>query len=115
MSALNPSGWQPNMGGAQGASGELVTSSGDRGLTFEEPLSFEIGAIDKCGVDLDEPDGELAAALGKFLRKSAPDLPGLTEPETVRHYSRLSPAELRHRPRPVPAWLVYDEAQSAAQ
>jgi glycine dehydrogenase subunit 2 len=31
-----------------------------------------------------------APALGKFLRKAAPALPGLTEPEVVRHYTRLS-------------------------
>ncbi|MBM3596202.1 MAG: glycine dehydrogenase subunit 2 [Alphaproteobacteria bacterium] len=90
MSALNPSGWQPNIGDADAPDRAFMTSSGDRGLIFEEPLSFEIGAVDKCGVDLDEPGVEPMAALGPFLRQAAPDLPGLTEPEVVRHYSRLS-------------------------
>jgi glycine dehydrogenase subunit 2 len=90
MSALNPAGWQPSIGDSAAPGQDFVTSSGDRGLMFEEPLSFEIGAVDKCGVDLDEPGVEPVAALGPFLRKAAPDLPGLTEPEVVRHYSRLS-------------------------
>jgi glycine dehydrogenase subunit 2 len=90
MSAVNPSGWQPSMGVASDRADDVVTSSGDRGLLLEEPLSFEIGSAGKCGVDLDEPDAAPADALKPFLRKSAPDLPGLTEPETVRHYSRLS-------------------------
>jgi glycine dehydrogenase subunit 2 len=90
MNAPNPSGWQPSMGEADADSPGMLTVSGDRGLHFEEPLSFEIGSADKIGVDL--PDAGLApvAALAPFLRKAAPDLPGLTEPETVRHYTRLS-------------------------
>ncbi len=75
MSALNPAGWQPSMGDAQNPVADLVTSSGDRGLMLEEPLSFEIGAVDKCGVDMDEPGLAPVASLGAFLRKSAPDLP----------------------------------------
>jgi glycine dehydrogenase subunit 2 len=57
---------------------------------LEEPLSFELGAEGKCGVDLERPDRAPSPALAKFQRKAAPDLPGLTEPETVRHYTRLS-------------------------
>ena len=56
MSAVNPSGWQPSMGAASDHADDVVTSSGDRGLLLEEPLSFEIGSAGKCGVDLDEPD-----------------------------------------------------------
>ncbi|MCB2049537.1 MAG: aminomethyl-transferring glycine dehydrogenase subunit GcvPB [Novosphingobium sp.] len=90
MSAPNPSGWQPTMGDADYADEGFVTASGDRGLLLEEALSFEIGSAEKCGVDLIEPEHEPADALAPFLRKHAPDLPGLTEPEAVRHYSRLS-------------------------
>lgn len=90
MNAQNPSGWRPSMGAA-GAGGDAdVTSSGDRGLMLEEPLSFEIGSPEKCGVDLDEPDAAPLASLASHLRAEAPDLPGLTEPEAVRHYTRLS-------------------------
>jgi glycine dehydrogenase subunit 2 len=34
--------------------------------------------------------GEPMPGLDKFLRAAPPELPGLTEPETVRHYTRLS-------------------------
>ena len=91
MSALNPAGWQPSMGNADDSAREWPqTDSGDRGLMLEEPLSFEIGSGEKCGVDIDEPDRQPIAGLAPFLRRQAPDLPGLSEPETVRHYSRLS-------------------------
>jgi len=92
MTAPNASGWQPSMGKAGPDAGDSgrMTDSGDRGLMLEEPLSFDIGDAGKCGVDLEEPEGKPAPGLARFLRKRAPELPGLTEPETVRHYSRLS-------------------------
>jgi len=88
MSAANAAGWRPTMGEAGGADPRFTTASGDYALMLEEPLSFEIGRSDKFGVDLDEP--ATAPLAGLPLRKAAPDLPGLTEPETVRHYTRLS-------------------------
>jgi len=89
MNAHNPSGWKPSMG-EKGEAG-AATASGDRGLMLEEPLIFELGAPGKCGVDFDEaPGDDVLPALGKHLRKQAVPLPGLTEPETVRHYTRLS-------------------------
>ncbi|MCK9544117.1 MAG: aminomethyl-transferring glycine dehydrogenase subunit GcvPB, partial [Novosphingobium sp.] len=66
------------------------TVSGDRGLMLEEALIFELGDSAKCGVDFDDADMPAQDGLSHFLRQSAPDLPGLTEPETVRHYTRLS-------------------------
>jgi glycine dehydrogenase subunit 2 len=89
MNAVNASGWRPSMGEA-GQAGVPATSSGDYGLMLEEPLSFELGADGKCGVDIEDADRAPMGGLSKFLRKQAPDLPGLTEPETVRHYTRLS-------------------------
>jgi len=89
MNAPNTAGWRPEMGPA-GTSEDRATASGDRGLTLEEPLIFELSAGGSCGVDLDEPDTPPLASLSRFLRKSPPALPGLTEPETVRHYTRLS-------------------------
>ena len=93
MNAVNPSGWRPEPGAA--TSGEpSPTASGDRGLALEEPLIFELGARGdfgaKCGVDFDEADVAPSPSLARFLRKAPPALPGLTEPETVRHYTRLS-------------------------
>ncbi len=58
-------------------------------LLPNEPLLFEIGDREHSGVDLPEVsiDGSF---LGGFERKSEIDLAGLTEPETLRHYVRLS-------------------------
>ncbi len=89
MNALNPGGWRPDKGGAGDAS-IATTASGDRGLMLEEPLIFELGQRGKCGVDLEDVSQEPLPSLDRFLRRAAPDLPGLTEPETVRHYTRLS-------------------------
>ena len=92
MTALNPAGWRPEMGPAQhpGAEADTVgTVTGNRGLQLEEPLLFEIGALDRTGVDF-EACGEPNPLLAPFLRKSPVQLPGLSEPEAVRHYTRLS-------------------------
>jgi glycine dehydrogenase subunit 2 len=60
-----------------------------RGLLQDEPLIFELGGWEKTGVDL--PDAELDASDLAGLTRSEPiGLPGLTEPETLRHYVRLS-------------------------
>ena len=68
---------------------ELATISGDRGLDHEEKLIFELGRPDVTGVDL--PRVEVSdACLGGFRRKGIIGLPGLSEPEVVRHYVRLS-------------------------
>lgn len=65
------------------------TFTANRGLQIEEPLLFEIGRHDVSGVDL--PDqAETASKLGDHARRTAIDLPGLSEPEAVRHYVRLS-------------------------
>jgi glycine dehydrogenase subunit 2 len=88
MTATNTAGWRPTMGSHDLDTHKLTTNSGDYALMLEEALSFELGDSGKCGVDMDEPaQGPLA---GLRLRAEAPDLPGLTEPETVRHYTRLS-------------------------
>jgi glycine dehydrogenase subunit 2 len=64
------------------------TISGDRGLDHEEGLIFEIGRTDVTGVDL--PDVALGNDRLGGLRRQSIGLPGLSEPETMRHYVRLS-------------------------
>ncbi|WP_374624847.1 aminomethyl-transferring glycine dehydrogenase subunit GcvPB [Devosia sp.] len=54
-----------------------------------EPLLFEIGDTEHSGVDLPEVEID-AGFLGGFERHSPIDLAGLTEPEALRHYVRLS-------------------------
>ena len=64
------------------------TFTGNRALRIEEALIFEFGRTGVTGVDLDEP-AEFAPRLGGLERKAI-GLPGLAEPEAVRHYVRLS-------------------------
>jgi glycine dehydrogenase subunit 2 len=85
---VNPSGWRPTAPTNGNESGpETVT--GNRALQLEEPLLFERGRLDQTGVDLPEPNHS-AARLGGLERNRDIGLPGLSEPETVRHYTRLS-------------------------
>src|SRR5204863_8201779 len=63
--------------------------SGGRGLLQDEPLIFELAGRDKTGVDLPTADLD-GSDLGDLLRAEPIGLPGLSEPETMRHYVRLS-------------------------
>jgi len=67
----------------------LDTISGSRGLLQAEGLIFEIGTQDTTGVDLPTPKNR-TGRLGGVARKQPTGLPGLSEPQTVRHYMRLS-------------------------
>jgi len=87
MTALNRAGWRPEMNVAGGAD-DNVTFTGNRALMLEEPLIFEIGGSETTGVDFDE--AAPAADLGSLARTAPIGLPGLSESETVRHYTRLS-------------------------
>ncbi len=87
MTALNRAGWRPEMNAAGGAD-DNVTFTGNRALMLEEPLIFEIGSTETTGVDFDEQAS--AADLGSLMRSDPIGLPGLSESETVRHYTRLS-------------------------
>jgi glycine dehydrogenase subunit 2 len=117
----NPSGWRPTTPANEQV--EAATVTGNRALMLEEPLIFEIGSIDRTGVDFDqilpgtgrgtraaggggvvqasEPPPSVAAAtatspsrggsrLAGLERNRDIGLPGLSEPEMVRHYTRLS-------------------------
>jgi glycine dehydrogenase subunit 2 len=62
---------------------------GHRGLRLEEALIFEQGAEGRSGVDLPAPEGK-PQRLGGLARQGAIGLPGLSEPQVVRHFTRLS-------------------------
>jgi glycine dehydrogenase subunit 2 len=66
------------------------TASGHDGLDHEEPLIFELDAPGRCGVDWPEPPADAAARVGTLARTAPIGLPGLSEPQVVRHYVRLS-------------------------
>lgn len=65
------------------------TSTENRALELKEPLLFEIGSSEKIGVDLEEIEN-FNFALGGMERNEAIGLVGLSEPETMRHFTRLS-------------------------
>jgi glycine dehydrogenase subunit 2 len=67
-----------------------ATFSGNRGLQIEEALIFEQDAPGRCGVDLPEPPPSVNARLGGLERQGRIGLPGLSEPQVVRHFTRLS-------------------------
>jgi glycine cleavage system P protein (glycine dehydrogenase) subunit 2 len=84
---MNRQGRPTQAGETEAAGGE--TFSGNRGLAIEEALIFEVGRSDTTGVDLPEP-AKFSAKLGRLTRTAPLGLPGLTEPEAMRHYVRLS-------------------------
>ena len=71
------------------SAGSHPTFTGNKALAQIEPLIFEIGRLDVTGVDLDEPE-DFEPRLGGLERKDEIGLPGLSEPEAMRHYVRLS-------------------------
>ncbi len=118
MSTINASGWKPEMI-ANDSGGVPPTTTGNRALMLEEALIFEIGSVETSGVDIapplqgrgwggecppkslsvvqsdsphpnPSPEGEGLSRLADLARTRPIGLPGLSEPETVRHYTRLS-------------------------
>ena len=66
-----------------------TTASGHKGLQLEQALIFEQDTQGTTAVDL-PPIPEYADKLGEFGSDEPLGLPGLSEPEVVRHYTRLS-------------------------
>lgn len=84
---LNNQG-RPTAAGNAGTA-EHPTFTGNRALLQQEPLLFEVGRADTTGVDIARP-AKVKQRIGGLSRKGAIGLPGLSEPETMRHYVRLS-------------------------
>jgi glycine dehydrogenase subunit 2 len=85
--SMNREGRPTRPEAGQGA--EPGTWTGNRALMLEEPLIFEMDEEDGTGVDFDAmPAG--ATRLGGLERHRPIGLPGLSEPQAVRHYTRLS-------------------------
>ena len=85
---VNPSGWRPSAPSNDAAAG-ADTVTGNRALMLEEPLLFEIGDTESTGVDFDDAT-DVDMRLGGLERSRTIGLAGLSEPEAVRHYTRLS-------------------------
>ncbi|HWD67231.1 MAG TPA: aminomethyl-transferring glycine dehydrogenase subunit GcvPB [Caulobacteraceae bacterium] len=77
---------RPSRPEAEYAQGSTETG---HGLVQDEPLIFELGGWDKTGVDLPDEAAPLDDLRG-LTRAEPLRLPGLSEPEAVRHYVRLS-------------------------
>jgi glycine dehydrogenase subunit 2 len=89
MSAPSDKSWSKAISGFTPAAG------GGRDVHDEEPLLFEAegayfdGVLGRCGVDLPAPL-KVKDRLGGLRRQGKIGLPGLSEPQIVRHYTRLS-------------------------
>ena len=88
MTAVNASGWKPTSPQASG-NGAPPTYTGNRALMLEEALIFEIGSTETTGVEV-APPATTTSKLGNLARTAPIGLAGLSEPETIRHYTRLS-------------------------
>ncbi|HWT13118.1 MAG TPA: aminomethyl-transferring glycine dehydrogenase subunit GcvPB [Allosphingosinicella sp.] len=101
---INEGGWRPERPQAERRA-QAQTYTGNRALMLEEPLSFEIGSTDATGVDFEPADlgpevrssipwegavDEVYYEVRDLMRRQPIGLPGLSEPEAVRHYTRLS-------------------------
>ncbi len=89
MSVINQGGWRPTIAGVK-SEGSNATFTGNRALMLEEALIFETGSPDRSGVDFEEAPSAAPRLDGALLRREGTGLPGLSEAETVRHYTRLS-------------------------
>jgi glycine dehydrogenase subunit 2 len=80
--------WSKALSGFAPEAAAERTLSGNYGLQLEDPLLFEQDALGRTGVDLPEPAA--ADRLGALRREGAIGLPGLSEPQVVRHFMRAS-------------------------
>lgn len=88
LSVLNSKG-RPTRAQGVADEREIETFTGHRALQLNEPLIFEIGSRETTGVDV--PDApQVTPRLGGLERTKPIDLPGLSEPENMRHFTRLS-------------------------
>lgn len=65
----------------------------NKALLLEEPLLFECGNCQKTGIDFSDAfptPSDMTTFLGDSYSDSLLNLPALSEPEMVRHYTRLS-------------------------
>jgi glycine dehydrogenase subunit 2 len=85
--SMNREGRPTGTGSSAPAASKAPTSGA--ALLPDEPLLFEIGDTEHSGVDLPDADVD-DARLGGFARQTPLRLAGLTEPEAMRHYVRLS-------------------------
>ena len=79
----------PSSATTNAAANDVTTISGNKGLMQAENLIFEIGDTSQTGIDFAEPK-KVKSRLGGMERTETIGLAGLSEPQTMRHYVRLS-------------------------
>ncbi|MGH2410193.1 MAG: aminomethyl-transferring glycine dehydrogenase subunit GcvPB, partial [Chloroflexota bacterium] len=61
---------------------------------MSEPLIFDLSSPGRTGYslpDLDVPEEPIESLIpASYLRKSTPNLPELSEPDVIRHFTHLS-------------------------
>jgi len=67
-----------------------LSYSATHGIQHEEALLFEHAHEASESIHLDGVKGDVPSALSAFKRQKEADIPALSEPETVRHFVRLS-------------------------
>ncbi|MGE3623277.1 MAG: aminomethyl-transferring glycine dehydrogenase subunit GcvPB [Bdellovibrionales bacterium] len=68
----------------------IAAMKASKALNIEEPMLFEQGASGRSGVDLPDVPKDYKPRLGNLRREGRIGLPGLSEPQVVRHFTRLS-------------------------
>ena len=86
---MNNQGRPTNTSSVKNVSNIYETFTGSQGLSQAEGLIYEIGDTERTGVDFKEVN-DFKSALGGMERTNEIGLAGLTEPEVMRHYTRLS-------------------------
>jgi len=61
-----------------------------RQAKWEEPLVFELSKSGRIGFTLPSPIEDIDVQIPQHLKRKNLELPELSEPEVVRHYTRLS-------------------------
>ena len=71
-----------------------LKAPGSTGLVLKEPLLFDLPRHGNSGIELPEVDVEVTQESGQIpeemIRQEVEGFPELSEPEVVRHFSRLS-------------------------
>ena len=87
--SMNKQGRKTDIEQVASDQGEFITHSGNRALQIEEPVLFDLGDTQTTGVDFAVPASVKNRLNGMELTEEI-GLAGLSEPETMRHYVRLS-------------------------
>ncbi|MCP4934905.1 MAG: glycine dehydrogenase subunit 2 [bacterium] len=87
--SMNRQGRKTNIDQSSSDQADAMTVSGNKALQIEEPILFDLGDTQTTGVDFADV-APFESRLNGLERIDEFGLVGLSEPETMRHYVRLS-------------------------